>query len=88
MRIRPALLLAVLASHAGASFAVTPPKYLSVRDFRQCLASEPHDSYRTWCLPAQQPQQCSDDSWQQLQALQGDDRVAACAAGDPLPRLP
>jgi len=57
-----------------------PPKYLSVVQFKDCLATQQISSYRAWCMPSEKPAQCPATSWSQLQALQGTDRVPACPA--------
>jgi hypothetical protein len=85
------LLLATIASAsiASASIAALPPKYLAIKDFKQCLAVQQFSTYRAWCLPAQQPASCPATSWQELKALAGNDRVPDCpAAADRPPPEP
>ncbi|MEC5206436.1 hypothetical protein QF022_001392 [Vogesella perlucida] len=61
-------------------YAVLPPKYLSVPDFKQCLSEQNEGSYSSWCQPAKKPKACPRVSWRQLRALQGNDAVPACRA--------
>ena len=71
------LLLATTTSHSSAAL---PPKYLGVKDFKQCLATQPIDTYRVWCMPEQKPEACPAASWMELQALDGRDRIINCTA--------
>lgn len=73
-------LAAALAAITLPAHAVLPPKYLSVPDFKQCLAEQSEGSYSSWCQPAKKPKACPRVSWRQLRALQGDDAVPACRA--------
>lgn len=66
----------------GSAQAVPAPKYLMVKDFRLCLASEPVGTYRRLCLPAEKPEACPAESWAQLKGLTGVDRMEACAAAE------
>ena len=68
----------LLAAVASISFAALPPKYLGIKDFKLCLATQQSNGYRAWCLPAQQPERCPAASWQELKALTGSDRVPDC----------
>lgn len=79
----------LLAAVASASFAALPPKYLGVKDFKHCLATQQSSGYRAWCLPTQQPERCPATSWQELKAHTGNDRVPDCpAAADRSPPAP
>ena len=71
------LLLATTTSHSSAAL---PPKYLGIKDFKQCLATQPIDTYRVWCMPEQKPEACPAASWKELQALDGRDRIINCTA--------
>ena len=71
------LLLATTTSHSSAAL---PPKYLGIKDFKQCLATQPIDTYRVWCMPEQKPEACPATSWKELQALDGRDRIINCTA--------
>ena len=53
----------LLATVALDSAAALPPKYLAVKDFRRCLATQQIGSYRTWCIPAAKPESCPATSW-------------------------
>jgi hypothetical protein len=57
-----------------------PPKYLSVPQFKDCLATQQINTYRAWCMPSAKPAQCPATSWAQLNALQGKDQIPACQA--------
>jgi hypothetical protein len=54
------------------------PKYLSIAQFKRCLATEAHATYQSLCMPAAQPEACPAASWAQLSALQGTDKVPDC----------
>lgn len=46
------------------------PKYLQVKDFKECLGTEPVSSSHTqYCIPGHKPEHCPFDSWQQLVKL-------------------
>lgn len=73
---------ATLTGCAGDSqqaLSALPPQYLQVEQFQSCLRSEQVDSYSRWCLPAARPDSCPPDSWEQLQQLQGSERVSDCS---------
>ena len=72
-----AWLLAIVALNSAAAL---PPKYLGIKDFKRCLATQQIDSYRAWCIPAEKPGICPATSWDQLKALSGKDRLAECPA--------
>ena len=73
----------LLAAIASASAAALPPKYLGIKDFKQCLAVHQFATYRAWCMPAAQPEGCPAASWAELTALTGKDRLPDCAAPTP-----
>jgi hypothetical protein len=79
-QLRYLALAASLAALALPVYAVLPPKYLSVPDFKQCLSEQNEGSYSSWCQPAKKPKACPRVSWRQLRALQGNDAVPACRA--------
>jgi hypothetical protein len=68
----------LLTSLAISSHAALPPKYLQVKDFKQCLSTHQIDTYTAWCMPAQKSEGCPAASWKQLKALAGKDKVADC----------
>ena len=74
------LLGLLLAAIASASAAALPPKYLAIKDFKQCLAVQEFATYRAWCLPAAKPESCPAASWAELTALTGSDRIPDCPA--------
>ncbi|MCL5261024.1 MAG: hypothetical protein M1561_05020 [Gammaproteobacteria bacterium] len=69
-----ALLLIISAS----IFAVLPPKYLSVKNFKQCLGTKNMGTWSAWCMPATKPATCPDNSWKELNKLTGRDRLSNC----------
>ena len=77
-----AVLLSATTFHASAAL---PPKYLGVKDFKQCLATQPIDTYRVWCMPKQKPEACPATSWNELKALDGRDRIINCSADTTAP---
>ncbi len=58
--------------------AALPPKYLSIKQFKDCLATQTVNHYQSWCMPSVKPAPCPATSWEQLQALQGNEQVPAC----------
>lgn len=52
------------ADQVGAG--LTPPHYLEVSGFKQCLRSKSMGSWDAWCLPAHKPAGCSHESWHEL----------------------
>ena len=68
----------LLAAIASASIAALPPKYLAIKDFKQCLAVREFGTYRAWCMPAAKPESCPATSWSELNALTGSDRIPDC----------
>ena len=68
----------LLLTAAMETFAVPPPKYLEVKDFKKCLAEKDMGTYRAWCLPAKKPEACPKESWEQLNNLTGRDKVPGC----------
>lgn len=64
------------------------PRYLQVPSFKQCLASQQIKTYSAWCLPADKPQACPQDSWDALSRLSGVDKMPACEpATTPAPSI-
>jgi hypothetical protein len=70
-----ALILVLITTSA---LALLPPKYLSVKDFKQCLATKNMGTWEAWCLPKTKPDDCPDDSWQELNGFTGHDRIQDC----------
>jgi len=60
--------------------SVLPPKYLSISQFKDCLATQQISTYRAWCMPSVKPALCPATSWAQLNALQGKEQIPACQA--------
>lgn len=44
-----------------------PPKYLSIEGHQDCLGVHESGSYKSYCLPTQQPDYCSEEAWAALQ---------------------
>ncbi len=61
-------------------YAVTPPRYLETKDFKQCLNVQDFGSWQGWCLPADKPVGCPAASWEQLNMETGKDCVPRCPA--------
>lgn len=59
-------------------FAVLPPKYLAIKGFKQCLDTKDMGTWKALCMPAQKPDACSDEAWQQLKKLTGKDKLPDC----------
>lgn len=45
---------------------ILPPKYLQIKDFKKCLNVKQQDTYYYYCLPANKPKLCPQNSWEQL----------------------
>ena len=54
---------------------VLPPKYLSVKGFKQCLSTKNMGTWSSWCKPHDKPENCPQSAWD---ALQQDD-IPSCA---------
>ncbi|MBS1229503.1 MAG: hypothetical protein H6R17_2780 [Proteobacteria bacterium] len=76
--LKNSLIALLLACVTFASSAALPPKYLGIKDFKQCLAVQQIGSYRAWCMPSEKPQSCPAASWDELKALAGSDRIPDC----------
>jgi hypothetical protein len=76
------LLLALIACSqpAGDQPGVNalPPQYLKVSQFQSCLAIKKIGSYEQWCMPVSKSDSCPSESWNQLNELQGNDKVPSC----------
>lgn len=68
-------MFAAVAINSSAAF---PPKYLGIKDFKQCLATQKFDTYEAWCMPAKKLEGCPATSWKQLKALTGEDKLPKC----------
>lgn len=69
----------VPADRSGAPAAsALPPAYLQVEGFQQCLKSKQVGTYTRWCMPASKPDHCPSQSWDQLNRMQGHDKVGSC----------
>lgn len=64
---------------------VLPPRYLFIPQFKDCLKTQTIGSYQAWCMPQDKPQSCPANSWEQLLALQGRDRISLCHANTATP---
>nr|WP_321467511.1 hypothetical protein [uncultured Desulfobulbus sp.] len=62
----------------GENSAVAPPKYLEIKNFKQCLTTQKFDTWEGWCMPALKPETCPAESWEQLNALDENDKVPPC----------
>lgn len=60
------------------TFAVLPPRYLAIKNFKRCLATKNQGTWTAWCLPSQKPDRCPASSWHQLNQLTGSDKIPAC----------
>lgn len=47
----------------------TPPAYLSVPHFKDCLVTAKTKTYVLWCMPTTQPKACPQKSWMALEKL-------------------
>jgi len=74
----------LLASVTLGSAAALPPKYLGIKDFKLCLATQEISSYRAWCMPSEKPENCPATSWKELKALTGTDKLPDCPANSGL----
>lgn len=74
-----AVTLAGCAADSQQSASVLPPKYLQIDQFERCLQSRQVGSHTQWCMPVSRPASCPVESWEQLNRLQGGDRVPACS---------
>lgn len=49
---------------SSASWAVLPPRYLSVPEWQSCVGTVKKGSADFVCLPAEKPETCPDTSWE------------------------
>ena len=45
---------------------MTPPAYLSVNQWKDCVDSKDMGGWNAWCKPVDKPENCPADSWDQL----------------------
>ncbi|MBF0301222.1 MAG: hypothetical protein HQK51_21110 [Oligoflexia bacterium] len=64
------------------ALSVLPPKYLSVKNFQECLASKDMGTWISWCMPITKPALCPQESWQQLSSFTGEDKLPSCQEFD------
>ena len=58
-----------------------PPRYLSVEGYRECLSSHtstPQDTFKSVCIPKNQPQGCLKESWTKLKEMAENGIIQAC----------
>ncbi len=53
----------------GQDPATWTPEYLNVKDFKMCLGVENTRGWEGYCMPDEQPIECPDESWEQLQKM-------------------
>jgi hypothetical protein len=70
--------LIFLTAFTATAFGALPPQYLSITNFKQCLASKNMGTWQAWCMPTAKPETCPNDSWNQLSNLSGKNRLPAC----------
>lgn len=56
-----------------------PPAYLEVADHELCTGEEEQGEMTAVCLPLEQPADCPTSSWEDLNALEGDDVLGDCS---------
>lgn len=66
------------AAQPDSAASALPPRYLEVDQFQSCLASKQVGTYQQWCMPASKPDGCPSQSWDQLDKMQGNDKVPSC----------
>ena len=75
----PTLIGLILASVAINCSAVLPPKYLGVKNFKQCLATQVINTFSAWCMPDKKPENCPTTSWEQLNSFTELDKLPDCS---------
>lgn len=55
-----------------------PPKYLSIDGFKNCLSTQAKGSASFYCMPETKPEQCLDKAWNELNALEGSEKIPSC----------
>ncbi|KAF7635862.1 hypothetical protein Mgra_00004774 [Meloidogyne graminicola] len=45
---------------------MSAPKYLSIEGWKECVESDPIETYEVYCLPKVKKQNCSKNAWKQL----------------------
>jgi hypothetical protein len=69
MKIKAAIIATVILSFSSMSWAMMPPKYLSVKSWKHCVSKVNRDSAKFICLPNAQPFYCPDASWHKLNEM-------------------
>jgi hypothetical protein len=63
----------------NANAKVLPPKYLSIKGFKSCLDTKTVANAEFYCMPSDQPKNCSDQAWEKLNNLKGTDKIPSCS---------
>ncbi len=74
----------MFATVAINSFAAPPPTYLQIKEFKKCLETQKIDTWEGWCIPAEKPESCPEESWEQLKALTGKEKLPDCPSKENL----
>ncbi len=69
MKITTQQIAGIFLLVSSSTWALLPPKYLSVPEWQSCVGSMTKESARFVCLPVKKPDGCSVASWDQLSAL-------------------
>ena len=80
----PIVIGLLFATVAINSSATLPPKYLGIKDFKQCLGSQKFDTHEGWCMPAKKLETCPAKSWEQLKGLTGKEKLPKCPSNSNL----
>jgi hypothetical protein len=70
----------MLVAAASNSYSVPPPEYLKIKDFKKCLDTQNFGTWKGWCMPAEKPESCPAESWEQLKALTEKEKLHNCPA--------
>ncbi|KAI3417515.1 hypothetical protein GPALN_013235 [Globodera pallida] len=63
------MFIGVLLAMFNPSMEVRPPAYLGICEWRECVGEKPTGSHLMICLPEERPENCLQESWDQLTEL-------------------
>jgi hypothetical protein len=66
MKIQHLIVSLFLLGFTCNSWALLPPKYLSVPHWKSCVSTEMRKTAEFYCLPHQRPRACPHQSWKEL----------------------
>lgn len=66
------------SSQKSTNNQMLPPKYLSIEGFKDCLSTQTEGSAQYYCMPSEKPANCSTKAWEELNKLEGSEKIPTC----------